>query len=112
MMNKRQSLDPANDCCHICNAPMVWTEGLLSDGGVDPTTGKYGCPRCHTAAEMTESRAVKRGRALAHDLKGVPAMSRAITHFSGGTQIGILRERQHCKTCHNNMGDPCTCGGK
>lgn len=101
-----------NKKCPKCDSPMEWTEGLLRDGARDISMGRYSCPHCLLFEAPKESRATQKGRELAHDLIGVDCMSRAITGLSIATQIGILRERQHCTTCDNALGEPCTCKGK
>jgi hypothetical protein len=91
---------------------MGWTEGLLSDGALDITKGRYGCSHCNIFMKQTESRAIIKGRALAHTLKIKHVLDKKLTKHSCATQIGFFRELQHCATCHNDFGDPCTCKGK
>ena len=97
--------------CPECKKEMTWQEGLLpfEGGSRDMTKGKYSCMHCLIFVNAKESRATVKGRALAHGLVGVSAMSKRITSQSCAEQIGLLRERQHCTTCHNDMGEPCTC---
>jgi len=108
------SISKNNEPCPECGKPMSWTEGLLWGGARDGAMGRYGCMPCRLFKKPGESRAMQRGRELANsdEFIGVYAMDKKITSLSCNTQIGLLRERQHCKTCKNNMGDPCKCGGK
>ncbi len=109
---KALSFNKKNKKCPVCKKPMGWVEGLLRDGSREPTTGRYGCVPCGVIDKMQDSRATRRGKRMAEDLVGVPCMDKRITSQSVGVQIGILRAQQHCATCGNNMGDPCTCKGK
>ncbi len=101
-----------NEKCPECGEPMSWAEGLLMDGGRSMEVGKFSCMKCGLFKVPKESRATRRGRKLAHDLIDVHCMDKRITQYDAATQIGILREQQHCATCGNAMGEPCTCKGK
>ena len=112
-MGERTTESITNDTCPICKKPMQWTEGLLSDGGLHVDTGRYSCSTCNIFVNMEESRAVRKGRELANVLPfDIHCMDKRVTSQSCGTQIGILREQQHCATCKNDMGEPYTCDGK
>jgi hypothetical protein len=96
--------------CPDCNKTMQWQEGLLSDSGArNMEVGRHYCPDCYLFASPEESRALKKGRRMAHSLVGVHAMDKKITSNSVAVQIGILRERQHCTTCGNIVGEVCKC---
>jgi hypothetical protein len=94
---------------------MRWKEGLLDDSGSrDMTVGRHFCVPCNLTCKPTESRAIRKGKKLAESgvLKGAHALDKRVTSMSLGNQLGYLRARQHCATCGNNMGEPCTCKGK
>lgn len=111
-IGERTSTDESNDKCPICNKPMGWTEGLLnSTGSVDGTVGRYGCIDCRLFEREKESRATTKGRELAHTLKIKNPFDKNLIKYDIATQIGYFREIQHCKTCKNNMGEPCICEG-
>jgi len=112
MIGERTNIDKTNDLCPECGNPMGWTEGLLKDGGVDSTVGRYGCMPCRIFAKPTESRAIRKGKELAPQYVKKRNRVRSIMKYKIGTQIGILRALQHCATCDNDAGSPCTCNGK
>lgn len=86
--------------CPECKKPMKWQEGLLTGSGErDMTVGRYYCSSCNLWSTQTESRGLRKGKKLAHKLKGVHAMDKRITKHSLEVQLGILRAKQHCETC-------------
>ena len=95
--------------CPECKKTMQWQEGLLVDGVRDMAIGKHYCLKCNIFSKSKESKGIRKGKKLAHGLIGVHAMSKKITQHSVATQIGILRERQHCAICKNNIYEPCMC---
>ncbi len=97
--------------CPSCQNEMKWQEGLLIEGSGDDTLGRYYCLFCRIFAMPEESRAITKGRKMAHELIGVAAMDKKITSQSCSTQVGILRERQHCATCNSYSAKPCECKG-
>jgi hypothetical protein len=102
-----------NDLCPECGKLMAWTEGLLGGAGARGVeTGRCSCLPCRIFMKPVESRDITKGKKMAENLRGVHFMDKKITKQSCAVQIGILRARQHCKTCDNSMGDPCTCNGK
>jgi len=101
--------------CPECKKPMKWKEGLLSESGHrDMSIGRYYCPNCKLCKTPEESKGIRKGRTMAHSLVGVRVMDKQITKQRCAIQIGILRERQHCKTCgkphySSNKTIPCLC---
>ena len=112
MIGDRTSIDETNDPCPECGKPMGWTEGLLHDGAVETTSGRYGCMPCRIFAKQTESRETRAGRAEASKYVGQKNVVSKIMGKSVGRQLGILRSLQHCRTCANPAGTPCSCEGK
>lgn len=104
-----------SNLCPECEKPMRWQEGLLNEGSRDGTVGRYYCPDCHLNMRQTESKAIRKGKALAHELEGVATMDKRITRLPGDVQIGVLRARQHCKKCgkpnypRRRVRDYCRC---
>ena len=87
--------------CPKCKTSMLWQEGLLDDGGGrDMSVGRYYCTDCGIIGLPMPSNAVREGGELADKMVDVGAMDREITKRSVGSQLGILRARQHCATCH------------
>lgn len=110
---RRTTSNKRNAKCPLCKEPMDWTEGLLIDGSVDFSHGRYSCVKCGVLVAPTDSRDTRKGKRMAEKLPlDISCMDERITSQNAAVQVGILRAQQHCKTCSNNMGDPCTCEGK
>lgn len=86
--------------CPECKTTMKWQEGLLSDSGRNMSVGRHYCMDCRIFKKPVESRAIRKGRRLAKDLKGVHCMDKRITQYSATVQIGILRELALDRFCN------------
>ena len=106
------TIDRTNEECPECGKPMGWTEGLLSAGSRKPDVGRYSCLPCGLFKKSTDSRAIRKGKAMAPEFVGKRNVVSSIRGLGVGVQLGILRALQHCRTCKNNAGTPCTCDGK
>jgi len=96
--------------CPECKKEMKWQEGLLTDSGSrDKEVGRYYCMKCRIFARPKESKEVRKGRALAHELGVVNWNDKRLLAQSASAQIGYFREIQHCATCGNAIGEPCLC---
>lgn len=111
-MGETTTTHSTNEKCPECGKPMSWTEGLLKHGSRDKGVGRFSCRPCGLFKTPGDSREIREGKAMASEFVGQRNVVKKIMRFSGTVQLGILRALQHCKTCENDAGDPCTCEGK
>ena len=68
------------------------------------------CPKCNIVFRNRETPQIAKGKRMAKDLIGVHCMDKRITSQPCDVQIGILRAKQHCKTCQQ-LSYNCKCIG-
>ncbi len=105
MIEKTKEMELPINWCPQCEGKIHW-KVVHSELGAPMYNGH--CPKCAIVFRNRETPEVTKGRVLAKELIGVGAMDKRITSQSCDTQIGILREKQHCKTC-GGLSWECKC---
>ena len=108
---KEKIVKPEKNCPH-CGGRIQWKTVI----------GKFGqplyqghCSPCAIVFRGREHPNLAKGKKLAENLIGVGCMDKKITKLNYIVQIGILRSKQHCKTCGNpsypirSEEDNCNC---
>ncbi len=94
-MNNKEMPHPEKECPE-CNGKIQWIT-VHSAYGAPIYQGH--CPKCNIIFRGRETPQVAKGKRMAKDLIGVGCMDKRITSQPCDVQIGILRAKQHCKTC-------------
>lgn len=102
---KKEEMQKPEENCPECGGKIHW-KTVYSELGAPIYNGH--CPKCAIVFRNRECPEVTKGKNLAKELIGAGAMDKRITSQSCNTQIGILRAKQHCKTC-GGLSWECKC---
>lgn len=89
-----------------CGGTINWK---VINGPLGSSMHKGLCKECNSIYTDDETPDHKLGKRLAHDMGVVDWENKSLLNHNTDTQIGYFRAIQHCATCKNAIGEPCTC---